>query len=140
MAFVILDNNKFCKVARNEADKNDMNINPRTGSEVEISDDDFNAYVTNRKEIIVTDGNVSYFDGVELFSKDEDELKQKFKNFKWLARLYIEKNQGTQLTTQLQNYLGVLSSTDTSSLTYPINWEKHFSENSIPFLHVNQIG
>jgi len=38
MAFVILDNNKFCKVARNEADKNDMNINPRTGSEVEISD------------------------------------------------------------------------------------------------------
>ena len=120
MAFVILDNNKFCKVARNEADKNDMNINPRTGSEVEISDDDFNAYVTNRKEIIVTDGNVSYFDGVELFSKDEDELKQKFKNFKWLARLYIEKNQGTQLTTQLQNYLGVLSSTDTSSLTYPI--------------------
>ena len=140
MAFVILDNNKFSKVARNEADKNDMNINPRTGSEVEISDDDFNAYVTNRKEIIVTDGNVSYFDGVELFSKDEDELKQKFKNFKWLARLYIEKNQGTQLTTQLQNYLGVLSSTDTSSLTYPINWEKHCSENSIPFLHVNQIG
>jgi len=86
MAFVILDNNKFCKVARNETDKNDMNINPRTGSEVNVSDDDFNAYVTNRKEIIVTDGNVSYFDGVELFSKDEDELKQKFKNFKFSFR------------------------------------------------------
>jgi len=140
MAFVILDNNKFSKVARNEADKNDMNTNPRTGSAVEISDDDFNAYVTNRKEIIVTEGNISYFDGVELFSKDEDELKEKFKNFHWLARLYITKNQGTQLTTQLQNYLGVLSSTDTSSLTYPINWEKHCSDNSITFLHVNQIG
>ena len=101
MAFVILDNNKFCKVARNETDKNDMNINPRTGSEVTISDDDFNAYVTGQKEIIVTDGNV---------------------------------------TTQLQTYIGVLSSTDTSSLSYPINWEKHCSDNSITFLHVNQIG
>ena len=140
MAFVILDNNKFCKVARNEADKNDMNINPRTGSEVNISDDDFNAYVTGVKEIIVTDGNVTFFEGVESVSATEDDLKNKFKKFIELAKKYIEKNQGKQLTTQLQTYIGVLGQVDTSSLSYPINWEKHCSDNSITFLHVNQIG
>ena len=91
MAFVILDNNKFCKVARNETDKNDMNINPRTGSSVTVSDDDFNAYIKNQKEIIVTDGNVTFFEGVELVSRTEDELKEKFNNFKKLASDYMEK-------------------------------------------------
>ncbi len=36
MAFVILDNNKFSKVARNEADNNDMNTNQTASSADEI--------------------------------------------------------------------------------------------------------
>jgi len=140
MAFVILDNGQFYKISKTEADKNDINVSARTKSEVTITEAEFNSFVTNQKDIIVNNGAVSFIDKFSSTVQNEAALKEKFDNFKKEAKLYISKNQGKQLATQLQTYLGVLSQVDTSSLTYPINWEQHCVDNSITFLHEYQIG
>ena len=62
MAFVILDNGQFYKIAKTEADKNDINVSARTKAEVTITEAEFNSFVTNQKDIIVNNGAVSFID------------------------------------------------------------------------------
>jgi len=143
MAFVILNNGNFFRLAKTEADLNDINIPEQFKTVVNISDDDFNSYVTNIKEPIVSDGNVSFqaypTTGI-IKHENESQLKTHFEMFKNLANLFIKNNSERQLAVQCQNYLNYLNTVDMSSLSYPINWEKHCHDNSIVFLHKDQIG
>ena len=142
MAYVILNNGNFFRVAKTEADKNDINLADRVKTIVDISDDDFNSYTTNQKKINISNGNVSFSDipETEKFNYDEASLKIHFNNFKNLAQRYIKRNPGKQLATQLQDYINYLNTVDTASLTYPLQWEKYCFDNSITFFHKNQIG
>jgi hypothetical protein len=143
MAFVILNNGNFFRIAKTQSDINDINIPEQFKTVVDISDDDFVSYVTNLKESFVTDENVSFSDypstGI-IAHENESVLKAHFDTFKELATLYTENNSGKQLATEIQNYVNYLNTVDTSSLSYPINWEKYCHDNSITFFHKDQIG
>ena len=62
MAFVILNNGNFFRIAKTETDINDINIPEQFKTVVDISDDNFNSYVTNQKIISVDEGNVVFSD------------------------------------------------------------------------------
>jgi hypothetical protein len=142
MAFVILSNGQFYRVAKTQSDVDDINIPEQAKTVVDISDDDFNSFVTYQKEIFVNDGNVTFSDFPEthLQHANEELLKEHFNEFKDLANLYIEKNSDRQLAIAIKNYVTYLDTVDTSSLSYPIKWEKYCSENSIVFFNKYQIG
>tara|TARA_R100001509_G_scaffold149899_1_gene108527 strand:- start:1479 stop:1910 length:432 start_codon:yes stop_codon:yes gene_type:complete len=143
MAFVLLNNGNFFRIAKTQSDINDINIPEQFKTVVDISDEDFNSYVTNQKEIIVSDGNVSFQDipnTGRIEQTNSSDLTSHFERFKNLANLYIGNNSEKQLATQCQNYLNYLNTVDMDSLSFPLNWEKHCLDNSIVFLHKDQIG
>jgi hypothetical protein len=142
MAFAILQDGKFFRIAKNQSDVDDINIPEQFKTVVDISDDNFNSYVTNQKIISVDDGNVVFTDEPETSPQlnDADTLKNYFNIFKEQANLYINNNSERQLAVKIKEYVNYLDTVDTSSLSYPINWEKYCSENSISFFHKDQIG
>jgi len=142
MAFVILNNGNFFRIAKTETDINDINIPEQFKTVVDISDDNFNSYVTNQKIISVDDGNVVFSDEPETTAQctDAEMLTNHFNIFKEVANLYINNNSERQLAVKIKEYVNYLNTVDTSSLSYPINWEKYCSENSIAFFHKDQIG
>lgn len=141
MAYIILDNGQFYRTAKTEADKNDVNVSPSSKSIISVSDADHLAYITNQKRIIISDNNATFENlESELIKEDEASLKQHFEKITEKANLYIKNNSSKQLATGLQSYIDYLATVDTASLSYPINWEKYCSDNSIAFYHENQIG
>ena len=142
MAFAILQDGKFFRIAKTQSDADDVNVAEQSKTVVDISDDDFNSYVTNQKRISVDDGNVVFSDELETSPqfKDADTLKHYFNIFKEQANLYLNNNSEKQLGVKIQEYVNYLNTVDTSSLSYPINWEKYCFENSIVFFHRDQIG
>tara|TARA_R100000664_G_scaffold2115_1_gene5440 strand:+ start:839 stop:1267 length:429 start_codon:yes stop_codon:yes gene_type:complete len=142
MAFAILQDGKFFRIAKNQSDVDDINIPEQFKTVVDISDDNFNSYVTNQKIISVDDGNVVFTDEPETSPElnDADTLKNYFNIFKEQANLYINNNSERQLAVKIKEYVNYLDTVDTSSVSYPINWEKYCSENSIAFFHKDQIG
>ena len=142
MAFAILQDGEFFRIAKNQSDVDDINIPEQFKTVVDISDDDFNSYVTNQKIISVDNGNVVFTDEPETSPElnDADTLKNYFNIFKEQANLYINNNSERQLAVKIKEYVNYLDTVDTSSVSYPINWEKYCFENSIAFFHKDQIG
>ena len=82
--------------------------------------------VTNQKIISVDNGNVVFTDEPETSPElnDADTLKNYFNIFKEQANLYINNNSERQLAVKIKEYVNYLDTVDTSSVSYPINWEK----------------
>ena len=141
MAKILLDNGNFLVISKSDADAADANIASHLKTEIDISDSDFNSYVTNQKEVTI-DGSTATFTDFEseLTMPDEAGLQNKFDQFTTRANDYLKGNSSKQFGVRLKAYVDYLSTVDTSSLTYPINWEKHCSDNSIDFVHIQEIG
>ena len=139
MAYIILDQgNVMCTAT--DADKDDHNVSPRFLQEVSVSDSDILGYWTDQKELTVTDGVATFTDpGSEHLSEDAASLQLKWDRFIPLAKKYIKYNSGKGLAAKLQTYIDYLEAFDKTTLTYPINWNKHCSDSGVTFFHISQI-
>ena len=144
MATLIIRKNpkSLWRMAANATDLADYNgINDTEFDQVDISDADFLSLRTNQKKYDTdTDSVVAFGEGEHGNVPSEDVLKEYLAETIVKLKLFMDNNVGDQFATQCQNYKTVLEGVDTSSLTYPINWEKHCLDNGIIFLHPLQIG
>ena len=136
------DPKSLWRMAANATDLADYNgINATEFDQVDISDADFLSLRTNQKKYDTdTDSVVALGEGENGNLPSEDILKEYLSETVVKLKLFIDNNGGDQFATQCQNYKTVLEGVDTSSLSYPINWEKHCLDNGIIFLHPLQIG
>ena len=141
MAKILLDSGNFVVISKSDADAADANIGSHVKTVIDISDSDFNSYVTNQKEVTI-DGSTATFTDLEAEPTIADEagLQNKFDIFTNRANDYLKGNSSKQFGVKLKTYVDYLPTVDKSSLTYPINWEKHCSDNSIDFVHIKEIG
>jgi|TARA_R100000149_G_scaffold52756_2_gene22660 hypothetical protein len=139
MAYITLDKNQIVCTSTDE-DKDDHNVSPRFVQQISVSDSDMLGYWTHQKNLEVTDGVATFTDAdAEQLSEDADSLQAKWDVFLKVAKEYIERNSGKGLAAKLQTYVEYLESFDKSSLTYPINWNKHCSDSGVTFFHLSQI-
>tara|TARA_R100000900_G_scaffold133062_1_gene109675 strand:+ start:1555 stop:1980 length:426 start_codon:yes stop_codon:yes gene_type:complete len=141
MAKILLDNGNFLVISKSDADAADTNIASRLKTEIDISDSDFNGYITNQKGVSI-DGSTATFTDYEAEPQAQDEasLQNQFDIFTTRANDYLKGNSSKQFGVRLKAYVDYLPTVDKSSLTYPINWEKHCLDNSIDFVHIHEIG
>lgn len=141
MAKILLDNGNFLVISKSDADAADTNIASHLKTEIDISDSDFNGYITNQKGVSI-DGSTATFTDYEAEPQAQDEasLQNQFDVFTSKANDYLKGNSSKQFGVRLKAYVDYLPTVDKSSLTYPINWEKHCFDNSIDFVHIHEIG
>lgn len=141
MAKILLDKGSFYVISKTDADAADANIADHVKTEINISDADFNNYVTNQTKVNISGSNATFTNlESELTSPDAAGLKEKFDIFTVRANDYLAGNSSKQFGIKLKSYVNYLATVDKDSLTYPINWEKYCSDNSIDFIHIDEIG
>jgi hypothetical protein len=144
MATLIVRKNpkSLWRMAANATDLADYNgINDTEFDLVDVSDADFQSLRTNQKKYDADTGSVvDLAEGETGDQLSETNLKTYLSEVTDKLKLFIDNNVGDQFATQCQNYKTVLEGVDTSSLSYPLNWEKHCLDNGIIFLHPLQIG
>tara|TARA_R110000851_G_scaffold143782_1_gene282714 strand:- start:2247 stop:2687 length:441 start_codon:yes stop_codon:yes gene_type:complete len=145
MAYLIFENiegNNLHRIAANEADKNSLHLSS-TQTIKEISDNDFEDLIKNKKYVSNFDGaNVTY-DTIVVpdVGFSENDIKQHHKILIDVIENFLQNNALNAMATPLTNYKNYLSNFDYSSLTYPLNisWEEYCSINSITYYHCLQI-
>lgn len=153
MAYVIISNNQIYRIASNETEKNELNINPNDYIIKEISDADFlklkNEDVTtsfandtltitdkDEESVIIGTAEEIVEDSKKVLQEHHKQLIKQFDAF-----LIGENNSSKSLYSTIQSYRNYLSDFNYDSLTYPLNktWEQYCHDNSITYISALQI-
>lgn len=152
MAYAIIANNQIYRIASNEAEKNDLNINENDYIIKDISDADFlkikkddpyTSFANNT--LTITDKAAETILGTpeeiqeeskRILQKHHQDLIKQFDAF-----LLDQNNQNKSLYSTIQSYRNYLNDFDYDSLTYPLNktWEQYCNDNSISYINALQI-
>jgi len=154
MAYVIISNNQIYRIASNETEKNELNINQNDYIVKDISDADF--LRIKKDDVYTSFAN----DTLTITNKDEDNtiigatpeeikeesikfLKQYHEELIKLFDVFLigENNSSKSLYSTIQSYRDYLSNFNYDSLTYPLNktWEQYCHDNSISYISPLQI-
>ena len=154
MAYVIIANNQIYRIASNETEKNELNINETDYIIKEISEADFlrlrkddvitsfandTLTITNKDEENTIIGSTSEEikeESIKVLRQYHEDLIKKLDAF-----LNGDNNSGKSLYSTIQSYRNYLSNLDYDSLTYPLNktWEQYCHDNSISYISALQI-
>lgn len=152
MAYAIITNNELYRIASNETEKNDLNINESDYIIKDISDADFLKLKNNvasttfaNDTLTITDKPADTILGTaeEIQAESKRLLQEHHQNLinQFNAFLKGESNASKSLHSIIESYKNYLSNFDYDSLTYPLNktWEEYCSENSISYINALQI-
>jgi len=154
MAYVIIADNQIYRIASNETEKNQLNINETDYIVKEISDADFlrlrkddvitsfandTLTITNKDEENTIIGSTSEEikeESIKVLKQYHEDLIKQFDAF-----LIDDNNSGKSLYSTIQSYRNYLSDLDYDSLAYPLNktWEQYCHDNSISYISALQI-
>jgi mRNA-degrading endonuclease YafQ of YafQ-DinJ toxin-antitoxin module len=129
------------RIAENESDLNNLNINKSDYKIIEDSQLNFESvkYGTkfvdkyNQDLIIYQDANVSF--------KNEEELKPSIENCKNIIQEFTKNNKNHPLFNKWNDYYNQLNSLNLDSITYPLNksLEQYFKDQNLPSLNTLQL-
>lgn len=152
MAYAIITNNELYRIASNETEKNDLNINESDYIIKDISDADFLKLKNNIASITFANDTLTITDKPadtilgtteEIEAESKRLLQEHHQNLinQFNAFLKSESNANKSLYSTIQSYKNYLNDFDYDSLTYPLNktWEEYCSDNSISYISALQI-
>jgi len=140
--------NKIYKIAENQSDLNNLNINLSEYKIVEDSQDNFNLvkygikfpsnYFNN--SITYVDNRINYFDTIT-FLLDKKNLQTYISDFKIMIKYFTDNNPTHILYSRWTNYYNQLNSVNIDSIILPSNTslESYFNNTQQPSFHYLQI-
>jgi hypothetical protein len=128
------------KIAENEYDLNNLNINTSDYKIIEDSQENFNAVKFNTKYPSKYNGNVITFITEEIFFNKED-LQSYINNYKIKIKQYTDNNPNSPLLSRWNNYYNQLNNLNLDSITYPLNksLEQYFNDIGQPSYNILQL-
>ena len=143
MAYLIFDNlNGLVKIAANDSDKDNLNLDLSLYSVVSVSDEDFTKVKNNVVEPTYDGTSVSYSED-EIYSIDQQNLEMIIDDYKKVIKAFLDvpSNEEKSNYSAIKSYYDYLNELDFSSLSYPIesSWESYCQDNSISYFNPLQI-
>lgn len=144
MAYFIFDNNTnaLVKIAANDSDRDNLNLDLSLHAVVSVSDADFTKVKNNVAQPSYDGTNVTLSEA-ETFSLDQSNLEIDIDNTKKLIKAFLDQpsNKEKSNYSAIKSYYDYLNELDFSSLTYPIesSWESYCQTNSISYFNTLQI-
>lgn len=147
MAYFILNKNleniegSICKIAENEFDLNNLNINKNDYKIIEDSEINFNQVKLGFKDVIKYINNtITYLNRVNSFKKKED-LQIYVDFFKQNIKQFINNNPSHSLLNRWNDYYNQLNNLNLDNITYPLNksLEQHFNDLGQPSYNILQL-
>ena len=130
-----------CKIAENQSDLNNLNINQTDYKIIEDSQSNFDLVKLGNKYIQKYNNNViSYVNETVLFT-NKQELENFLNNFKDKIKKFTDNNTNHLLFNRWNNYYIQLNSFNLDSITYPLNksLEQHFNDLGQPSYNILQL-
>jgi hypothetical protein len=119
------------RIAENENDLNQLNINKSDYTIIEISQENFLGIKNNVRYAILDTKNqqVTYDFKQDIFFTKED-LKNRLNELKNLIKLFLDNNKNHSSFDKWNNYYNQLNSFNLDNITYPLNnsLEKYFND------------
>ena len=128
------------KIAENENDLNNLNINKNDYKIIEDSQENFNAVKFGTKHPSKYNGDVISFDTQQcLFNKDQ--LQGYINNYKNLIKQFTDNNPNHPLLDRWSSYYTQLNSLNLNNINYPlsISLEQYFNDLQQPSFNILQI-
>ena len=129
------------KIAENEIDLNNLNLNQSDYKIIEDSQVDFNLIKLNNKLVSKYDGNnITFIDQTISFKKREN-LQNYLINCKNQIEQFINININHSQFSLWNNYFNQLNSLNLDDITYPLNksLEQYFNDLGQPYYNILQI-
>jgi hypothetical protein len=152
--FIFSTDNSIVRIAANDTDRDDLNLNLPDYNIVSVTDDQFNSVISNEKNITYDGTTLTLSSRTEevgdidpeigpatSVSFNQTELEHSVGQIKTALKNFLDNNSGHIKFTELQNYYNYLDTLDMSTLTFPLDkyWEQYCIDNSIAFVHPLQI-
>jgi hypothetical protein len=128
------------KIAENEYDLNNLNINTSDYKIIEDSKENFDAVKFNTKYLSKYNGNVVTFTTYNNFFNKED-LQSYINNYKIKIKQFTDNNPNSPLLSRWSNYYNQLNNLNLDSITYPLekSLEQYFNDLEQPSYNVLQL-
>jgi len=146
MAYITFLNNMVYRIASNEVEKNELNINENDYVIKEINDVDFLKIKKDNPLVSLENNNVSIVDGPSEFEQDQEKSKTMLQEhhenlIRSFEAFLTPSNSSKSLYASINDYNNYLKNFDYDSLTYPLNktWEQYCNDNSINYINPLQI-
>jgi hypothetical protein len=143
------------KIAEDQSDLNNLNLNQPSYKIIEDSLENFNAFKYgtkliksyNNNTINYENRNIPYFkddtnlSGTVVFQTAKENLKMYINDFKLKIQTFTKNNQNHPLLNRWNNYYSQLNSLNIDSITHPLNTslETYFNNLGQPSYHILQI-
>jgi hypothetical protein len=133
--FIFLKNsdgveNTFYKIAANEYDLNNLNININDYKIIQDSQENFNAVKYSTKQAISYSGNVITYANLERIFLEKKNLIDYITNYKNEINNFLKINPTHPLFQQWNTYFTQLNNFNVNTITYPLNksLEQYFND------------
>jgi hypothetical protein len=129
------------RIAENESDLNNLNINKSNYKIIEDSQSNFESVKYGMKGVSKYSQNlILYVDSSYSFSKKE-ELKVTVDSYKHIIQKFIDNNKNHPLFNIWNNYYNQLNSLNLDTISYPLNksLEQYFKDQNLISLHPLQL-
>jgi len=138
-------NGTLYRIAENENDLNNLNIEKSSYKIIEDSQSNFDAIKYGTKSIIKYNNNIITYENISNVFLDpireKAHLNICISNFKICIKQFLDNNSNHPLFDRWNNYNNQLSSLNLDSITYPLNksLEKYFNDLGQPSYNILQL-
>lgn len=145
----------ICKIAENQSDLNNLNLDLSVHKTIEDSQENFNAFKYGTKLIKSYNNNIINYEnrtipyfkndtnesGTKIFQTAKQNLQSYIDNFKFTIQNFTKNNQNHPLFSRWNNYYNQLNSLNIELITHPLNTslETYFNNLGQPSYHILQI-
>jgi hypothetical protein len=129
------------KIAENESDLNNLNINKNDYKIIEDSQINFDLVKYGNKISIKYNNNtITYIDCINLFT-EKKQLQNYIDNFKNIIKMFTDNNPSHPLLNRWNDYYNQVNSLNLDSITYPLNksLEQYFKDQNQVSLNTLQL-
>lgn len=134
-------NGSIYRIAENQSDLNNININQPDYKIIQESTDNFNSVKLGNKFPIKYNNDSITFENYTCSFINKEDLQKYIDGFKNQIKQFTDNNSNHQLFSRWNNYYNQLSSLNLDSITYPLNksLEQYFNDLGQPSLNILQI-
>jgi len=129
------------KIAENQSDLNNLNINQPDYKIIEDSQSNFDLVKYGQKFVEKYNNNLITYINQTFLYKNGDELQNYINNFKQQIKQFTNNNPNHPLLNQWNNYYNQLNNLNLNSITYPLSksLEQYFKDQNLTSLNPLQI-
>ena len=129
------------RIAENEYDLNNLNINKFDYKIIEGNQNDFNNIKYGNQSILKYNENIISFQDDLVFKFNKTDLENYINNFKNLINYFLKSNKNHPLFDRWNNYYNQLNNLNLDTITYPLekSLEQYFNDLGQPSLNPLQV-